>query len=230
MASPWSPRPSLSGGRPRYSAPIDWALFRLLNGSLRDRPAIADWIEDYVTFWAVPLFVVATFSLWILDRPGQANRWKVACLSGLVSAGLGLAVGQVVSHIWVRERPFDAHPLQTVLLVPGSSEPSFPSDHATAAFAIAFSVLLVGRRLGLVFVLAAVTIGMGRIFVGVHYPGDVAAGAFIGLLASLVVWRAGRGRWNPIVDAVSRLTDPVVEPLWRVPEDIRTRARRLRAR
>jgi len=183
-----------------------------------------------VTFWAVPLFVVATFSLWILDRPGRANRWKVACLSGLVSAGLGLAVGQVVSHVWVRERPFAAHPLQTVLLVPGSSEPSFPSDHAIAAFAIAFSVLLVGRRLGLVFVLAAVTIGMSRIFVGVHYPGDVAAGAFIGLLASLVVWRAGRGRWNPIVDAVSRLTDPVVEPLWRVPEGIRTRARRLRAR
>jgi len=121
-------------------------------------------------------------------------------------------------------------PLQTVLLVPGSSEPSFPSDHATAAFAIAFSVLLVGRRLGLVFVLAAVTIGMSRIFVGVHYPGDVAAGAFIGLLASLVVWRAGRGRWNPIVDAVSRLTDRVVEPLWRVPVGIRTRARRLRAR
>ena len=191
---------------------------------------IADWIEDYVTFWAVPLFVVATFSLWILDRPGRANRWKVAMLSGLVSAGLGLAVGQVVSHVWVRERPFDAHPLQTVLLVPGSSEPSFPSDHAIAAFAIAFSVLLIGRRLGLVFVLAAVTIGMSRIFVGVHYPGDVAAGAFIGLLASLVVWRAGRGRWNPIVDAVSRLTDPVVEPLWRVPEGIRTRARRLRAR
>jgi len=191
---------------------------------------IADWIEDYVTFWAVPLLVVATFSLWILDRPGRANRWKVAMLSGLVSAGLGLAVGQVVSHVWVRERPFDAHPLQTVLLVPGSSEPSFPSDHAIAAFAIAFSVLLVGRRLGLVFVLAAVTIGMSRIFVGVHYPGDVAAGAFIGLLASLVVWRAGRGRWNPIVDAVSRLTDPVVEPLWRVPEGIRTRARRLRAR
>jgi membrane-associated phospholipid phosphatase len=40
-------------------------------------------------------------------------------------------------------------PTETVLLVPGSSEPSFPSDHATAAFAIAFSVLLVGRRLGL---------------------------------------------------------------------------------
>lgn len=191
---------------------------------------MADWIEDYVTFWAVPLFVVATFSLWILDRPGRANRWKVACLSALVSAGLGLGVGQVISHVWVRERPFDAHPLQTVLLVPGSSEPSFPSDHAIAAFAIAFSVLLVGRRLGSVFVLAAVTIGLSRIFVGVHYPGDVAAGALIGLLASLVVWRAGRGRWNPIVDAVSRLTDPIVEPLWRVPEGIRTRARRLRVR
>ena len=183
-----------------------------------------------MTFWAVPLFVVATFSLWILDRPGRANRWKVACLSGLVSAGLGLAVAQVLSHVWVRERPFAAHPLQTVLLVPGSSEPSFPSDHAIAAFAIAFSVLLVGRRLGLVFVLAAVTIGMSRIFVGVHYPGDVAAGAFVGLLSSLVVWRAGRGRWNPIVDTVSRATDPLVEPLWRVPEAIRSRARRLRAR
>ena len=31
-----------------------------------------------MTFWAVPLFVVATFTLWILDRPGRANRWKLA--------------------------------------------------------------------------------------------------------------------------------------------------------
>jgi undecaprenyl-diphosphatase len=191
---------------------------------------VADWIEDYVTFWAVPLFVVATFSLWILDRPGRAQRWRVACMSGLVSAALGLAIGQVISHVWMRERPFAAHPTQTLLLVPGSGDPSFPSDHATAAFAIAFSVLLVGRRLGAVFVLAALMIGMSRIFVGVHYPGDVAGGALVGLVAALVVWRAGRGRWSPIVDTVSRVTDPVVEPLWRAPEAIRARKRRLEVR
>lgn len=42
-----------------------------------------------MTFWAVPLFVLATLSLWLFDRLGRRYRWKIACLSGLASAGLG---------------------------------------------------------------------------------------------------------------------------------------------
>jgi undecaprenyl-diphosphatase len=153
-------------------------------------------------------------------------RWKVACLSGLVSAALGLAMSQVISHFWVRERPFEAHPAQTILLAPASHEPSFPSDHAVAAFAIAFSVLLVGGRLaGALFLTAALVIGITRVFVGLHYPGDIAGGALVGLAAAVAVYYLGRNRWSPIVSLLSRITDPLVAPGWRVLDARRARRR-----
>ena len=176
--------------------------------------------------WAVPLFVLATFSLWFLDRPGRLYRWKVACLSGLASAGLGLILSQVVSHVWVRERPFVSHPGQTLLLAPPSFEPSFPSDHAVAAFAIAFSVLLVGGRLaGALFLTVAFVLGITRVFVGLHYPGDVAGGVLVGLVAAVTVFFVGRGRWGWIVTLLSRLTDPVAARAWNAIDALKARRR-----
>lgn len=184
---------------------------------MRSHPVLGDGFEDFVTVWAAPLFVLATFSLWFLDRPGAVFRWKVACVSGLAAAGLGLAVSQVISHLWVRERPFEAHPLQTVLLAPASHEPSFPSDHAVAAFAIAFSVLFVGGRLaGALFLGGASIVAVTRIFVGLHYPGDVLGGIAVGLVAAAVIFLVGRRRWTPLVRLLSRVTDPLVAPAWRV--------------
>jgi undecaprenyl-diphosphatase len=169
-----------------------------------------------VTFWAVPLFALATASLWFWDRPGPWYRWKIACVSGLVSAGFGLLLSQAISHLWLRERPFVAHPSETVLLARPSYEPSFPSDHAVAAFAIAFSVALIGgRRVGALFLAGASLVALTRVFVGLHYPGDVAGGALVGLVAAVIVFFAGGGRWSPIVALVSAITDPLVTPAWR---------------
>jgi membrane-associated phospholipid phosphatase len=61
-----------------------------------------------------------------------------------------------------------------------------------------------------------------------HYPGDVAGGALVGLVAALIVFVAGGNRWSPIVALLSRLTDRLVAPGWRA-YDAQKRRRRLRA-
>jgi undecaprenyl-diphosphatase len=209
-----------------YSQRIDWTVFHFLNGSLRGHPLVSDEVGDFVTFWAVPAFAIATCGLWFFDRPGPWYRWKVACFAGMTAAGLGLLAGQVVSHLWVRERPFVSHPSQTLLLVPPSHEPSFPSDHAIAAFAIATAVALIGGRVaGALFLSAATVIALSRVFVGLHYPGDVLGGAVIGALAALVVFRFSDGRWVPAVRLLSRLTDPLVAPAWRALDGYKARRR-----
>ena len=193
---------------------------------MRGHPAISDDLEDFVTVWATPVFALATLALWLLDRPRRAFRWKVACLSGLVSAGVGLMLSQVISHLWDRPRPFVAHPAQTLLLAPPSPEPSFPSDHAVAAFAIAFSVLfVVGRIGGAAFLSAAVVVSVTRIFAGLHYPGDVAGGMLVGLLAAAMVFYAGRGRWDLLARPLSRMTDPLLAPVWRARDAVAARRR-----
>lgn len=126
----------------------------------------------------------------------------------------------------MRERPSVAHPAETLLLASPSREPSFPSDHAVAAFAIALSVALIGgRRMGAFFLAAASVIAITRVFVGLHYPSDVAGGGLVGVAAALAVFFGGRSRWSPIVAALSRLTDPLVAPAWRAVDAAQARRR-----
>jgi undecaprenyl-diphosphatase len=74
------------------------------------------------------------------------------------------------------------------LFIAPSHDPSFPSDHATAAFAIAVALFLRHRKAGWVALGLATVLSIARVAVGTHYPGDVAAGAAIGAAAALVIW------------------------------------------
>jgi len=163
----------------------------------------------------VPLFALGTIGLWFLDRPGDSFRWKIAALGGTTAAALGLVISQAITYFWERPRPFVAHPNDTILLVTRSQEPSFPSDHAIGAFAIAFAVAFVGRRMGAFFLAGATLVAVTRVISGVHYPGDVLGGAAIGLLAAALVMLAGRDYVSRVVGILSRVTDPLVAPGWR---------------
>ena len=195
-----------------------------MNDSLRGHGTISEVLEEFVTVWAVPLFVLATLALWLFDRPGRVYRWKIACLSAILSAGVGFAISRVIHQFWERPRPADAHPADTLLLVPASHDPSFPSEHAIASFAIAFSVVFVASRLaGALFLAGAFAVSVSRIFVGLHYPGDVLGGMVVGLVAALIVYYVGRGRWSPVISLLSRVTDPIVAPAWRAIDHRRSR-------
>ena len=96
-----------------------------------------------------------------------------------------------------------------------SPDPSFPSDHAAAAFAIAFAVLAFSRKAGIGFLLAATVIGLSRVALGLHYPSDVLAGILVGWTAAMLVTRLGAPLLARIVSIVSRVTDPLLEPVWK---------------
>jgi undecaprenyl-diphosphatase len=192
---------------------MDYRLYHAINQFVADHSWIGHGLS-VVENWSVPALAVSTFALWLLARPGSSRKWKLACASALASAGLALLVNQLIAHVWLRERPFDAHPSAHVW-GSRSHDPSFPSDHAGAAFAIAFAIFLFDRVVGSIFLAAAVVIGAGRVFIGAHYPGDVLAGCLVGFAAALVVARLARPVMARIVRLVERLTDPLLAPLWR---------------
>lgn len=179
---------------------MDWSVVHDLNELIRTH----DLLEDPLTLFAsaaVTIYAVATAALWFVSRPEGARR---------------LLLNQAIGHFWVRERPFAAHPHSLVLFTAPSHDPSFPSDHATAAFAIAVAVLFFSRRLGVVFLVFAAAIALSRVLLAMHYPTDVVAGALTGTLAAVTVCTLGRRVVFRATALGARATDPVLRPLWRL--------------
>jgi undecaprenyl-diphosphatase len=89
----------------------------------------------------------------------------------------------VIKNLVQRPRPYVSLPGLEVL-VPLRSDFSFPSGHSSTSFACAFVITRMnGRRWALAYIVAAM-IALSRLFVGVHYPSDVLAGALFGTLSA----------------------------------------------
>ena len=192
---------------------MDYRIYHAINEFVADNSWLGRGLSVVET-WAVPLIALATFALWLLARPGGNRKWKLASACALASAGLALLINQAIARFWHRERPFATHP-DAHVWGNRSHDPSFPSDHASAAFGIAFAVFLFDRVVGSIFLAAAFVIGVGRVFIGAHYPADILAGCLVGLGAALLVARLARPIMEQLVKLVERLTDPLLARLWR---------------
>jgi undecaprenyl-diphosphatase len=192
-----------------YRSQIDWSIFHSLNGPLRGDDPAQDAAELF-NAWAIFALVAVAGATWFFARPGGSLRSKLAAASAGVSAILALLVNAVLGQLWYHPRPFVDHPDQTVLLVKHGADNSFPSDHASVAFAVAFAVLVFHRRLGALLILVAIGVGLDRILVGVHYPVDVAASVLVGLGSAALVTLAGRRYVTWAVRLMSRVSDPLV--------------------
>ena len=150
---------------------------------------LLDSIMLAVSAVGVPVLVLAVMAQWWLPRRERARR-HILLAAGL-SFVLGLAINQIILLFLHRVRPYDGG--VTTLLIARSGDFSFPSDHATAIFAIAAAFIL-GRlpRSGLFFLAAAVLVAVSRVYVGTHFVGDVAGGAVTGALAAVLVKLAYR--------------------------------------
>lgn len=164
---------------------VDASLYRSLN-RLADHTGWAQPIFTTYAKYGIVIFAMLLVAGWILER--QSN--DVAGLAGVVGTGIaafvGVGVGQLIGNGVNRARPYTAMPSSHVL-VAKTADFSFPSDHATAVGAIAVGLLLVRPRIGVVAAALALTMAFARVYVGAHYPADVAAGLLLGGAAALAI-------------------------------------------
>lgn len=182
---------------------VDYSLFSALNG-LAGRSAALDAFMVDVARYSPLIYALALLSLWLTWKPRNQRGALIAGISALVALGLG----QIVGHVFPRERPYLAH--KVALLVTHSPDTSFPSDHTTMAFAVAIAVWCFNRRAGITLAVFGVLVAIARVFVGAHYPGDVLGGAVLGGITSVVVVRVFR------VGSVERALDWLFAVLARV--------------
>ena len=191
---------------------MDWRIYK----AIYDVSLHHHWVGSLfhgVEAASIPFMVVATGALWFLSRPGGDRRWKLAAGNGFAAAAVGYAVNFVIHSMWDRPRPYEAHTISHPWS--SSTDASFPSDHASVSFAIAFAVIAVDATAGALLLVAAIVIAVGRLFIGAHYPSDILAGLAVGAVAAFVVVRLLRPVVDRVVRLVERISDPLVRPLWR---------------
>ena len=167
---------------------IDAALTAWVNAVAGRLPPV-DFTMIWISAIGVPLLVVAVALQWWV--PGSDRPTRHVLVAAGLSFLLGLGFNQLVLLFVQRVRPYDAQ--ITHLIIDRSEDFSFPSDHATASFAIAAAFLLHGLpKRGFVFLAAAVLLAISRVYIGTHYVGDVLGGAVTGIVAAFVVRAAYR--------------------------------------
>ncbi|MET7703294.1 phosphatase PAP2 family protein [Streptomyces sp. NPDC005485] len=152
------------------------------------------WLDDGVAAWSTyGLLVFAAFMVagWLRARH-VGSAAAVKALAVPVIAVLAYGVDTLLKLLFREARPCQSLHSRTLEACPAPGDWSFPSNHTAIAFAAAVALLFVSRRLGVVAAVAACAMAASRVWVGVHYPHDVAAGALVGAAVALLAMQVLR--------------------------------------
>lgn len=112
---------------------------------------------------------------------------KVGVMSIIALIGSVLINNVILKNLVARIRPYEVM-TNLKLLVPHANDFSFPSGHTGSSFAAAYVLYKeLPKKYGIQALLLATLIGFSRLYIGIHYPSDVIAGAVIGILIAIMV-------------------------------------------
>ncbi|AZK95742.1 MULTISPECIES: phosphatase PAP2 family protein [Streptomyces] len=169
----------------------------LTRGLYRDITDLADdspsWLQHAAEVWTeagLLLFGVLFVVAWWRQRTGSARAVAVAVLAPLATA-TGYVVSESLKSLFDEERPCRTVKDAATSLVecPPTGDWSFPSNHASIAGAAAVALVLAWPRIAALVVPMALLMAFSRVFVGVHYPHDVAVGLVLGGVVTVVFVR-----------------------------------------
>ncbi len=153
----------------------DW-LFSLING-------MANWnifLDAFmiVVSKAVPyIYILLLAGLYVQGFRAGSFKLRGESFATGVLLVLCLIGSFMLGSMFYENRPFVDHP-DAILILNHAADASFPSDHAVGTMAIACGILFYNWSLGTKLVYGSILVGVSRVFVGNHYPGDI-LGAFI---------------------------------------------------
>ncbi len=156
--------------------------------------------SDWILIPSAALFLLtAAIALFVRWKLMRTLLWQFAALYGFIFAGVGLPslVATLAKRAIGRGRPMHFDQYGNLSFGPNWGDwtfQSFPSGHATTAFALATVIGFVSPRWFYPALVLAAGIGISRVALGVHYTSDVVGGAILGLLGAYLVRLIFAGR------------------------------------
>ena len=188
---------------------LDTALFHFVNGRLAN--PFFDWLMPVLSGDGLPWLLAVVILVPVALLLGSARLRICALLMVLVVAlGDPLIVGTIKDSV-LRPRPYvvfpDARlfggtntryvaPLADGSLAPSANRHSFPSAHSANWFAVAMIACLFYRRSARFMFPLAAAVAFSRVYNGVHYPSDIAAGAVLGCGYAIAFAILAQMLWN----------------------------------
>lgn len=157
-----------------------------ING-LAGRSAVLDALAKFFANDGIFLLGLLVVVLGLVQLRADFRRGIFIGIAAGAAVIVALGLAFIGSHLIGEQRPFVVDH-DTLRLIAHSADNAFPSDHATVAAAAAGVAALAWHRASGIALGIAFAIGLGRVFVGVHYPGDVIAGWAAGLAAAAASW------------------------------------------
>ena len=156
---------------------LDILIFQQING-LADKYPYLDALGVFLAEYFI--YILGGVALLLFRKNLQRAVWAILAV---VLAKFGIA--ELIRLFWSRPRPFVENNVN--LLIEKTSEPSFPSGHASACFALSYIVYHYNKKAGIVFFVASFLVSIARVFVGVHWPSDILGGAVVGVFAGWII-------------------------------------------
>jgi undecaprenyl-diphosphatase len=189
---------------------MDYRIAHALDRFSVHHDSFEDVLRAYVSA-SEAIFAVAIVALLLLVPGARRAVARRAGAAAAASVAIALLVAHVLAGLFDRPRPFVAHPGTIHAFLSHAADPGFPSEHAAAAFAIAVAVTLRTKRWGAALLVLAAVLAAGRVFLGLHYPGDVMAGALLGAAIGILSWLPPvRARLDQLADAAGMRLDTAI--------------------
>ncbi|MGA4865910.1 phosphatase PAP2 family protein [Streptomyces lavendulocolor] len=165
-------------------------LYRDITDFAHDTPGWLQLVAELWTEAGLLLFGVLFLVGWWRARPADSRAVALAVLAPLGTA-FGYVVSELLKSVVDEERPCRAvaGAAASIVECPPYGDWSFPSNHSAIAGAAAVALAMAWRGIVWLTVPMALLMAFSRVFVGVHYPHDVAAGLVLGALAAVLFVR-----------------------------------------
>ncbi len=155
---------------------MDKYIFNLINGFA------GKWacLDAIAIFFAKYFDYILPFVLLAILIAGFKKNWRMVLYSLICAFVSRFIIASFVRLLWFRPRPFVENSVN-LLVSHNPNEASFPSGHASFYFALSTVVYLHNKKLGIFFYIFTILMTLSRVFIGIHWPSDILAGAVIGI-------------------------------------------------